>query len=208
VGGKIMREVRRRRRRLEAEGSVRVDFVRPVERLQELLEEGLAVEGSGWKTERGTAIMSRPETYRFYLDVARWAADRGWLVLAFLRVDDRVAAFDLCLECGGRTYVLKGGYDPAFRAYAPRTILLHDSLERAFARRMSSYEFLGTDEEYKQRWATGMRERHRFQAFPRTATGCASYATWTVGRSAGRWALALRDRVPRLHLSKNASGAS
>ena len=194
IGSKALRELRRRRRLLEAEGRVEVDFHTPGERLQGLLEDGFAVEGSGWKTERGTAIVSRPETHRFYTDIAGWAAERGWLLLAFLRVDGRVAAFDLCLEYGGRIYVLKGGYDPAFRAFAPRTILLHDSLERAFARGARSYEFLGADEEYKRRWATGAHERQRLQAFPRTATGLAGYAAWTVGRRASRRALALRGR--------------
>jgi CelD/BcsL family acetyltransferase involved in cellulose biosynthesis len=110
-----------------------------------------------------------------------------------------VAAFDYCLDCGGRTYVLKGGYDPAFRAFAPRTLLLHDSLERAFERGARSYEFLGADEDYKRRWATGARERRRVQVFPRTVTGRAGYAAWTVGRRAVRRAVALRERAaPRL----------
>lgn len=195
VGSKVLREVRRRRRKLESEGEVTVEFHRPGDDLEELLEQGYAVEGSGWKDERGTAIASRPETRRFYTDVARWAAERGWLVLAFLRLDGRVAAFDLCLEYGSRSYVLKGGYDPAFRAFGPRTLLLHDSLERAFEHGMRSYEFLGADEEYKRRWATGAHVRRRIQAFPRTVTGRAGYAAWTAGRSAGRRALALREQV-------------
>lgn len=197
VGSKQLREVRRRRRKLEAEGRVSVEFRRPEEDLDELLRDGFAVEGSGWKSERGTAIASDPDTLRFYTEVARWAAEEGWLVLGFLRVDGRVAAFDLCLEHGGSTYVLKGGYDPAFRAFAPRTLLLHDSLMRAFESGTRSYEFLGADEDYKRRWATGARERRRFQAFPRTATGRAGYAAWTVGRAAGRRALALRQGVAR-----------
>src|SRR5207247_10269646 len=59
------------------------------ERLDELLEEGFRVEASGWKSRAGTAIASRPDTRRFYTDVARWASDRGWLRLAFLRLGGR-----------------------------------------------------------------------------------------------------------------------
>ena len=197
LGGKVLREVRRRRRRLEAEGAVEVAFVTPDEGVEALLEEGFSVEGSGWKHERGTAIASRPETRSFYTGVARWAAERGWLLLAFLRVDGRVAAFDLCIEQGGRTYVLKGGYDPAFRQFAPRTLLLHDSLQRAFARGGRSYEFLGADEDYKRRWATGVRERRRLQAFGRTPAGRGGYTLWTVGRRAGKRAVAIRDKLAR-----------
>ncbi|HEX8075666.1 MAG TPA: GNAT family N-acetyltransferase [Thermoleophilaceae bacterium] len=197
VGGKIRRELRRRRRKLEATGHVSVEFAQPRREVAGLVAEGLEVEGSGWKSDRGTAIASRPETRRFYTEVATWAASRGWLLLAFLRVGGRVAAFDLCLEHDGRVYVLKGGYDPAYRAFAPRTILLHASLERAFARTMRSYEFLGTDEDYKLRWATGVRERRRFQAFPRTVAGVAGYLTHTAGYSAGKRLLGLRDRYAR-----------
>jgi len=196
VGSKPLRELRRRRRRLEDEGRLVVEFVRPeADRLDDLLDEGFAVEGSGWKNDRGTAIVSRPETRRFYTDIARWAAREGWLMLAFLRVGGRAAAFDLCLEAGGRTYVLKGGYDPVFRTFAPRTILLHDSLERSFALGMGSYEFLGADEDYKRRWATGKRDRRRLQLFARTPAGLAGYVAWTAGRSVGKRALAIRDRV-------------
>ena len=197
VGSKRLREVRRRRRRLAAEGALSVEFHTRGEDLDRMLDEGFAAEGSGWKADRGTAIVSRPETRAFYREVARWAAGRGSLVLAFLRVDGRVAAFDLCLAQDDRTYVLKGGYDPAFRAFAPRTLLLHDSLERAFAQGARSYEFLGANEDYKLPWATGLRERRRIQAFPRTATGGTGYAVWTAGRAAGRRALALRGTIAR-----------
>ena len=89
-----------RRRRLEAEGELTVHFEDGSERLDELLREGFAIEGSGWKAERGSAIASQPETHAFYTDVARWAAARGWLRLAFLRLDGRALAFDLCIEFG------------------------------------------------------------------------------------------------------------
>ena len=79
------------------------------------------MEGSGWKTR--TAIASRPDTRRFYRDVARWAAGRGWLRLGFLRLDGRALAFDFCLEHAGTHYLLKTGFDPAFRAYGPGMLM-------------------------------------------------------------------------------------
>lgn len=197
VGSKRLRELRRRRRKLEAVGEVTVEFVSPGPHdLGSLLDDGFRVEGSDWKSEQGTAILSRPETARFYTEVARWAATRGWLSLAFLRVDGRCAAFDLCLEAHGRVYVLKGGFDTELRQFAPRTILLHASLERAFGAGLRSYEFLGADDDYKLPWATGMRECKRLQVFPGSATGVAGYLAWRYGRPAAKRALALRERLP------------
>ncbi len=196
VGGKRLRELRRRLRKLENEGSVSIDFVRPTgSQLATLLSEGFAVEGSDWKSEQGTAILSRAETERFYTDVAHWAAANASLVLGFVRVNDRPVAFDMCLEAHGRISVLKGGFDTAFRAFAPRTILLHASLERAFRKRLHSYEFLGADDDYKLPWSNGIRLAQRLQTFPGSPTGLAGYLAWRYGRAGVKRALSLRERV-------------
>ena len=196
VPSKRLREVRRRRRKLSQQGEVTIDFMQPsLHEVDGLLLEGFSVEGSGWKDERGTAILSSPSTRSFYTEVAGWAAARGWLTLAFLRVDGRVAAFDMCLEAHGRIYVLKGGYDTRLRSFAPRTILLHESLRRAFASGARSYEFLGADEEYKLPWATGTHDCIRLQSFPQSVTGVTSYVAFRFGRPAAKRALELGRRL-------------
>jgi CelD/BcsL family acetyltransferase involved in cellulose biosynthesis len=191
---KQRKELRRVRRRLEEEGEVGVELTRPDGEPGALLGEGLAIEGSGWKDERGTAIASEPAVERFYRSVAAWAAGRGELVLAFLRLDGRALAFDLCLESEGALYVLKGGFDPAYRRFAPGALLTYESLAVAFERGLGSYEFLGTDDAYKLAWSHGTRERVRLQVFPRTPAGALERLAWTHGRSAARWALARAGR--------------
>ena len=47
--------------------------------LDELLDEGFRVEGSGWKQRQGTAVADNPHIGRFYRKFAAWAAERGWL---------------------------------------------------------------------------------------------------------------------------------
>lgn len=68
------------------------------------------------------------------------ADDRGgeckFLELSFARVQNAPALEGrggASLPPHGRTYVLKGGFDTSYREFAPRTLLLHASLERAFA---------------------------------------------------------------------------
>jgi CelD/BcsL family acetyltransferase involved in cellulose biosynthesis len=192
---KARKDVERRRRRLDEQGAVSVDFVDGQTGLQRLLEEGFELEGSGWKHERGSAITSDARTHRFYTEIARWASTRGWLLLAFLRLDDRAIAFDLCLESGGASYVLKGGFDPAFRRFAPGMVLTYEALRRAFEQGLSSYELLGDDAPYKLVWTETVRERLRFQAFSRSPRGRANHLAWTYGRSAVRRALTAAERV-------------
>src|SRR5207253_4308850 len=84
---KEVKEIRRRRRRLEEQGETRFDVEDGSERLDSLLDEWLQVEASGWKGRTGTAVASDPGTLEFYRAIARWAAGRGSLRLAFLRLD-------------------------------------------------------------------------------------------------------------------------
>jgi CelD/BcsL family acetyltransferase involved in cellulose biosynthesis len=200
---KARKDVERRRRRLEEQGSVSVDFEDGRMELGRLLEEGFEVEGSGWKHARDSAITSQPATHRFYTEIADWAARRGWLLLAFLRLDGRPIAFDFCLESAGAVYVLKGGFDPAHRGFAPGMLLTYASLQRAFGQRLSSYELLGDDSPYKLVWTHTKRERMRFQAFARSPRGRAHQLAWTYGRTCAQRALQGIGRIdPRRALSR------
>lgn len=179
LDAKFRSEIRRRRRRLAERGDLRFEVVQAPERLDALLTEGFRVERSGWKGEYGTAIESDPRTRRFYLEAARWANERGWLVLAFLRLDGRPIAFDLCLETGGIHYLLKTGFDHGFQSFAPGVLLRSMMVERAFSAPIETYEFLGTvvgtNNRWKLDWTHRSHERLRFTAFAPSLAGTAGW---------------------------------
>jgi CelD/BcsL family acetyltransferase involved in cellulose biosynthesis len=184
---KFWREIRRRRRRLEDDhGAVSVEFVDGRENLDALLTEGLAVEGSGWKTDRGTAITQDPTIERFYREVAAWAAQQGWLQLGFVRVEQRAVAFSYAIVLHGIVHVVKVGFDPAFGRYAVGTLLTSHAIERAFEQGQRVYDFLGSEDAYKLDWTGDVRERIRVQAFSRGPLGTAAHAAWRYGRPAVR----------------------
>jgi CelD/BcsL family acetyltransferase involved in cellulose biosynthesis len=195
LGKKLASELRRRRRRLEEEGRFTFEVVDGRDGLLlGLLDEGFAVEAAGWKSERNSAISSRPETLGFYRTVARWAAERGWLRLAFLRLDGRPFAFDFGIEDGGIHYLLKTGFDPAFAKFAPGMILRYEMLARAFSTGVHSYEFLGSDEPWKLEWTKTTRERTLFQAFAPSVRGRVEWAAFAWGRPAATRLLAVAGR--------------
>jgi CelD/BcsL family acetyltransferase involved in cellulose biosynthesis len=188
-------DLRRCRRRLEELGRVVLD----VEHDTAHLDEALAVEGLGWKRKAGTAIVSAPQTARFYTEVARWAAASGRLRLIFLRVDGRPVAFHLALEDDRTYFPLKGGFDPAFHAQSPGRLLIHATLERAFAVGLRRYEFLGGSDAYKLRWATEAYDRVLFQAFAPDPAGRTRWAAFAYGRPLAKRAVdELRRRRPAL----------
>jgi CelD/BcsL family acetyltransferase involved in cellulose biosynthesis len=168
---KLRSEVRRRRRRLEEQGELCVEVLDGSERLRQLLDEGFRLEAAAWKGEAGTAILSDAGTFQYYRDAADWASRRGILRLAFLRLDGRPLAFDYCLEEAGVHYLVKIGYDPAFRKYGPGVILRHEMLSRAFSSGLSRYEFLGIDMAFKLDWTNTVWEKPWLRAFAPSPAG-------------------------------------
>jgi len=183
-------ETERCKRRLSEEGPLRYEWLAPSpDAIDALLDEGFRVEGSGWKARAGTAIYSQPATASFYREVARWAATKGWLRLAFLRVDARPVAFELAFEQEGVVSLVKGGYDESSARFGPGIILLRELLQDAFERGVREVDLLGSSEPYKLRWAHGTRERSELVVLPATPRGAAEYVARRVvleARSAAR----------------------
>lgn len=179
---KFRSELRRRRRRLEEEGRLTLEIYDGTERLDELLEEGFRVEGSGWKDASGTSISRDPAARRFYTEVARWATEHGWLRLAFLRLDGRTVAFDYGLEYSGTHYLLKTGYDPHYRKFGPGMIIRYLMLARAFSEGLATYDFLGVGSDYawKQEWAKSQEERLFLRMFAPTVRGSIDRAVFVA----------------------------
>jgi CelD/BcsL family acetyltransferase involved in cellulose biosynthesis len=190
---KFRSELRRRRRRLEEEGYASLEVSDGTERLDELLDEGFRVEGSGWKGAYGTSIGSRPATRRFYTEVARWAAERGWLRLAFLRLDGRALAFDYCLEHEKTHYLLKTGYDSSYGRFAPGMIIRQMMLARAFSDDITTYDFLGVGSDYawKREWADAQQERLFLRMFAPTTLGLLDRVAFLGATSASETAKSL-----------------
>lgn len=191
----LRHNVTRCRRRLEELGEVHVDVRRAVrpDELDELLAEGFAVEGSGWKTEEGTAILTDAVTRQYYTELSAWAARHGWLRPSYLRLDGRAIAFCLGVQTNGVFYALKLGYDTALSRFSPGTVLLHGLIRHSFDDGLARFDFAGRDEPYKLAWATGVSEQIRLDVFPPTFAGRAAHAAYRA-----RVALAGSPLGPRL----------
>ena len=190
----LRKSVRRLSHRLDELGTVTMEIAADADGLGKSLEEAFAVEASGWKGEQGTAIISQPDTRRFYEEVAEWAAARGILRVVFLRVDERAVAMHLAIESGGDYSTLKSGYEEEFEKAGPGKLLDTMMMERAFKTGLDSVEFLGKDDEYKLIWTDQCHDRVELQAFKRSPRGLLDRSVQVHGRSLARRAAALARR--------------
>lgn len=188
-------KLRRARQRIEDEGELSFTIEDGSGGLEQALSEGFAIEASGWKGEAGTAIVSSPSTLRFYNSIARWAAERGWLRLVFLRIDERAVAFGFGIEDRACHYDLKNGFDQAAARLSPGIVLAGERIKRAFDAGLDRYEFLGGPDRHKLIWTSSCHSRVRVQAFPNTAYGRLQRLTWVEGRRWGRRASTVAGRA-------------
>lgn len=194
ISGRRLSKYRRFRRRLDEQGRVEIEVHSGNEGLDAALEDGFAVEAAGWKGEHGTAIRSRPETDAFYREIARWAADMGWLRLWFMRLDGRAIAFSYAIQTAVADYELKVGYDPEFARVGPGVLLTQARLRNAFESGLQSFEFLGQPDSHKLDWTDTCRTLVRVQAFAPSFRGTVSRVAWQHGRPLAQRLAALVGR--------------
>ncbi|AWN47410.1 GNAT family N-acetyltransferase [Methylobacterium terrae] len=137
-----LKDLRRRRRRLEEAGRVALEAVGPGGDLEAAVAEFLDLERRGWKGRAGTALACRPATAGFARALFRPGDGPVTGRADLLRLDGRVIAASLALVCGGTATLLKTAYDEEQRRLAPG-VLLEAEIVRAlhetrFAERLDS----------------------------------------------------------------------
>jgi CelD/BcsL family acetyltransferase involved in cellulose biosynthesis len=153
ASAKFRANLRRRARRLGEMGAVALRRVDGGPGVDAAVDEFLALEASGWKGARGTAIALDPTLAGFYRRIARDAAARGGLAIRALLLDGRAIAVHLGLVHRGVYYLPKTAYDEALGSVSPGQLLQREVLAECDARGLAGFDFLGPDMEWKREWA-------------------------------------------------------
>jgi CelD/BcsL family acetyltransferase involved in cellulose biosynthesis len=189
VDSKFRANLRRRRRRLAEQGEVRYAHVDGKDAAQ--LDAGLAdffdIEASGWKGRGKSAIALDPRLVGFYTQIARDAARRGALQLAFIECGGKRVAGHLALQHAGGFYLVKVGYDETYREFSPGQQLARDAIASACALGLREFDFLGPDMDWKDDWEPKLRTHTWLTIFRPTRAGRlvygARFVAWPVAKA-------------------------
>lgn len=131
--GKKLKELRRQRRRLAERGVLTERSVRDRRGLREAFEYFLALEASGWKGKRGTAMMFDPSVAAFARTAIRkWAAMKACRI-DLIEIDGRPVAAGIILKSGSKSWYWKTAYDAELARYSPGVLLTLDITRRQLA---------------------------------------------------------------------------
>lgn len=163
-------QVRRRRRHLEREGDLALRVVSGGPTLERDLGAFFALEAAGWKGRKGTAIADDPKLRALYRSFAVRASSHDWLRLFMLELNGRLIAAELGCAFEGCGYVLKSAFDEDLDRFRPGFVLMADVLGVCIEEGLARYDFLGGPDEYKLRWADGVRERTALRCYKGVGT--------------------------------------
>lgn len=119
IAPKKRKELARQLRRLGDRGALTVEHVTTTEALPAALDDFLALEASGWKGRRGTALASRPREKAFAQAAIAGAAKHGTAAIHAIRLDGKAVAMLISFRAGDTAITWKIAYDEALGRYSP-----------------------------------------------------------------------------------------
>lgn len=184
--------------RLGKAGSVRIERLEPAAResadVGSFVDRAIAISAKSWKIRTGNSL-DQPGPQSFIRHLSRLGAQRGWLSIWILSLDDRPLAMEYELVADGNVFALRSDYDAEFHEISPGAHLNRELLERTFALGLRRY-FMGPgNNAYKHRWTELVEPRHDLDVYGRTLVGH-GLATWE--RTLRPLARGLKDRMRRV----------
>jgi CelD/BcsL family acetyltransferase involved in cellulose biosynthesis len=119
LGSKKLKELRRLRHRLAEHGAVQFDVAREPGDVASALETFLALEASGWKGARGTALAQNDGDARFIRRATAALAASGQCEIVTLRAGEAPVAAGIVLRHQDRAFFFKIGVDARFAKFSP-----------------------------------------------------------------------------------------
>jgi len=116
---KKRKELARQLRRLGERGALGIEHVTAPDALPAALEDFLALEASGWKGRRGTALARRPDEMAFARTAIAGAAAQGDVAIHAIRLDGKAAAMLISFKSGNTAVTWKIAYDEALGRHSP-----------------------------------------------------------------------------------------
>jgi CelD/BcsL family acetyltransferase involved in cellulose biosynthesis len=151
--GKLRRNLKRLRSKLQEQGQVHAQWLTGADELQEALGHFLALEASGWKGEEGqaTAIAANPALQGFYQQLLTPQFTGLQPVICLLWLDEQCIAAQFGLQTDDCLSLLKIAYDENYSQFSPGSLLLQDTADHAMEQDLATLSLV-TAPPWAERW--------------------------------------------------------
>ena len=201
------REVRRRLRNIQKEHRVELELVEPGPDVAPAMREFVEMHQERWARDGWWGAFADPAAAEFQCDVAERLARRGWLFLAFLRLDGRRWAVNYGFSFRDAVGVyLPGAREapPALARHSPGRVLHALGMQWAIAHGRAVYDFMRGAEAYKYELDAVDVPNWRTVAYPRRPRAAA--AAYRVQRALATLRRRVRNEAAALRVARGGGG--
>lgn len=135
VGARKLKELRRQLRRLGEVGEIGFEHAREPRAVRDAVEIFLALEASGWKSNRGTAMIQDAGAAALVRTMTRELARQGRCRVDVLKAGIQPVAAAITLDAGDRAFFWKIAYHDAFARFSPGVQLTLELTRRQLERK-------------------------------------------------------------------------
>lgn len=166
-GKNLRHNMKRQRNRLEREGvDLKLEVLTSPVDMSAGVESYGALESTGWKAEKGTAIHLENEQGRFYSDLLESYARTGNASIYRFYYDGKLSAVDLCIHNESAFVILKTTYDEVIKGSSPALLMRREYFPFLFDSKSSGrIEFYGRVMDWHTKWSDEIRSLYHINAY-------------------------------------------
>ena len=178
----------RRLRNLMKGSETRLECVRSPGDAQRALDVVIALHRKRWGSRGTSEAFQTDAVVEFHREFVERAAERGWLRILIIWLENQPVAALYGLTYGKTFYFYQSGFDPAYSKQSVGLVMMGLAVKAAIEEGVSEYDLLHGDEEYKCHWASEARDLSRLELYPPHARGRIYKRAIDLNRAARRMA--------------------
>ena len=158
LGHNMRRNLRRYSRKLEKNHRVELKNFDEIGSVKETMDIFFRLHQKRWNSKGELGIFNESIFRRFHTDVAQCFAEKGWLSLQFITVDDEPAAVQYAFKYNQKLHFYLSGWEPKYSHYMIGNMLNKYAIEQCIHEGIKEYDLMRGDDAYKQNWTTKTRK--------------------------------------------------
>jgi CelD/BcsL family acetyltransferase involved in cellulose biosynthesis len=161
---KFRQNLRRRMSNLKKDyDNVEVKSYDKFSTVEKAMEAFFKLHQNRWLSKNMPSVLSYDTGLKFHLDVAKKFAEKGWLALYFLIVDEEPIASDYAFKFNNKIYQYLSGFNEDFSKYSPGHLLTNELINIFRESGINKLDFLRGEEKYKQDWCSSYSMNYNFK---------------------------------------------
>jgi len=168
LGSNWRRNMRRWGKKLNRDFKVEFNICNSTETIDEALRTFFDLHEKRWRSQGEPGAFADKTFCDFHHDVARSFAEKGWLNLCFLTLNDEPVSTVYAFKYSQKMFNYLSGFDPQYSEYRVGHLVFLYLIKHSINNGIEEFDFMRGDESYKRLWNPVIRRNLKLGAIRKT----------------------------------------